>query len=96
MRETTRALGHRYAGLQTRENEATEEPTLEQALEAFRAERAPRDFPHEAGSSPALRFESAMRTLRRAITAHPISARLQEALSELHDAERTDDERKRE
>jgi hypothetical protein len=71
-----------------RERDATEEPTLEEALATFRAERSPRDLARTDGASPAVRFTSAMRALRRAISQHPIDARLQEALAELHEAEK--------
>jgi hypothetical protein len=72
------------------EQDAPHEPTLEEALAAFRAERSPlppRDLVRTDEPSPALRFASAMRALRRAISNHPVDARLQEALSELRDAE---------
>jgi hypothetical protein len=64
------------------------EPSLEEALAAFRAERTPPDPARTDGASPAVRFTSAMRALRRAISQHPIDARLQEALAELHEAEK--------
>jgi hypothetical protein len=69
------------------EPDVPHEPTLEEALATFRAERSPRDFTHTDEPSPAHRFASAMRALRRAISQHPVDARLQEALSELRDAE---------
>jgi hypothetical protein len=81
--------------MSTHEPEPTHEPTLEEALAAFRAERTPRDLRHIDTPSPALRFASAMRALRRAISQHPIDARLQEALAELREAE-NEHERQRE